>query len=118
MTENLVNWKHFNEFQHIFGREKMAYLWQEYLTQSRGSWQKIPPEVCEELRLTFHSWKSSSQIFGLDEFSKRCARIEDHILNRRHLDLLPEMIHDCKNCFEASTAEIIPYFEKWKPEHA
>lgn len=112
----LVNWKHLYEYQHIFGLSKLAALWVDYLEQAQQSWSTLPPEACEQLRLTFHSWKSSSQVFGLDEFSRRCSQVEDNILNRRHLDGLPGQINDCRECFEQSIAELIPYFEKWKSQ--
>ena len=107
----LVNWRHLNEYARIFGLSKMHGLWCEFVKQGTFSWKEIETGDLEGRRLIFHSWKSSSQIFGMDEFSALCASLEEHILSRR-LDKLDEAVEQCRQCYHNSVQEIIPYFAK------
>lgn len=110
MTETLVNFRHLGEYMRIFGHDKMLRLWHEFLETSAAAWENIETKEMQTRRLTFHSWKSSSQVFGMDTFSHHCALIEENILSRHHWDKLAEMIAQSHICYQDSIKEVSAYF--------
>lgn len=117
MTENLVNFRHLDEYRRIFGHDKMLRLWHEFLETSASQWEDIETKEVQDCRLTFHSWKSSSQVFGMDTFSHLCALIEENILSHHHWDKLAEMIAQSHICYQDSIKEVSAYFAQMEETH-
>lgn len=107
-----VNLNHLQEYQKIFSSVKMHRLWSEYLKVSQDVWDEMPSKNHEQLRLAFHSWKSNSQVFGMDEFSTLCAEIEEQLLKHKPVEVLQERIAACRKCYERSILVVNEYFEK------
>lgn len=68
----------------MLGKEKFSQLWAEYLADAEDKFikaaQYLEQKDSANLRIVFHSLKSSSLIFGLDKFSALCAKIESDLL--------------------------------------
>lgn len=111
----MVKFRRLEEYRKIFGLRKIRRLWLRFLRVSESSWlilSQTPPEFPPDLRLIFHSWKSSSLIFGMDEFSRRCSRIEDNLLCRRHQKAFLREVDKLRACYQNSTQQINDYFQK------
>jgi len=107
-----VNIKQLQEYENIFRSHKMAFLWREYLSCSSSSWARIELMDAEQLRLAFHSWKSSSQIFGMDEFVRRCAAVEEKLSKHLSREDVEKQINGCRECYQKSIAEVEAYFNQ------
>mgnify|MGYP002470426728 CR=1 FL=1 len=112
MKIELVNIKHLQEYEQIFSRQKMEYLWREYLSCSKASWNKLDSMNEEQMRLAFHSWKSSSQIFGMEDFVRQCAAIEEKLSKRQSRSAMKNLISLCRQCYLDSTAKVAAYFKE------
>jgi len=108
----LINIKHLQEYEQIFLSQKMEYLWCEYLSCSSSSWDKLDSMNEEQLRLTFHSWKSSSQIFGMEKFVRQCAAIEEKLSKHQPRSMVENLIKSCRQCYCDSTALVAAYFKE------
>lgn len=108
----MVNLSHLQEYQKIFGLLKIRRLWEDFITLSEQSWQSVGIQPPEQLRLTFHSWKSSSLVFGMDDFSHHCSVIEECLLCRRHLEQLPLMIDESRRVYQHAVAEVNLYLNE------
>lgn len=106
-----INQKRFGEYAGIFGAEKMRFLWKEYLAQADKTWQEMSELDSDSLRRVFHNWRSSSQVFGMDEFARLCQRIEEKILKRR-LSGLEEQIKECQELYEQDIKEVKAIFKE------
>lgn len=104
-----------DSYKDVLGAEKFLHLWQEYLTDAESKFQKINALVQNknwpDLRIIFHSLKSSSLIFGLDKFSKLCTKIEDCIVGGVFNDELLSDINNSKNLWLESIEEVKAYFQ-------
>lgn len=69
------------QYEQIFGQEKMCRLWREFTEDARQKLNQAENGNKEELRLVFHSLRSSSLVFGMTEFSAFCQKTEEEILN-------------------------------------
>ncbi len=112
--DNLVNIKHLQEYENIFRAQKMKWLWQEYLSNAETAWASLDTMDLEHLRLTFHSWKSSSQIFGMDCFVKQCAALEEKLTKHPEKNSLDKLIFQSRDCFQKSVLLIEKYFNQNK----
>lgn len=90
-------------------------LWLDYLEDCESKFQKIETLLKEEdwnnLRILFHSLKSSSLIFGLDKFSELCTKIERNILQNDISDNFISEINSVKNLWLESIHEAMSYFQ-------
>ncbi len=111
-----INLRRLGEYKNIFGAQKMRFLWNEYLAQSAKSWQNMAAADWESRRLAFHSWRSSSQVFGMDEFSRVCLVIEERMLNCR-FDGLEQMIEDSRAVYEQSIDAVAAIFLQMEQQH-
>ncbi len=111
-----LNLTRFDEYKNVFGARKIHSLWNEFLAQSVKNWQDIEKTDWEGKRLIFHSWRSSSQVFGMDDFSAICLVIEDRIIRHRFKDL-DKMVAQSQDVFEESVKQVIDAFSKMEPEN-
>lgn len=74
-VENIV------QYEQVFGRNKMRMLWEEFVEDAKQKLNQIETKSQEQQRLTYHSLRSSSLIFGMTEFSECCRELEEQILN-------------------------------------
>lgn len=111
-----INLRRFGEYKNIFGAGKMRFLWNEYLAQSSRNWRDMAGQDWDSRRLAFHSWRSSSQVFGMDEFSRICLVIEERILSRR-LDGLEPIVADSRRLYDQSINEVTAIFLQMEQEN-
>lgn len=111
-----LNLCRFDEYKNVFGAKKIHSLWNEFLAQSVKNWQDIEKSDWEEKRLIFHNWRSSSQVFGMDDFSAICLIIEDRIIRHR-FNGLEKLIGKSQEIFEESVKQVILIFSKMEPEN-
>lgn len=116
MNRHLINWEIINEYEGILGTNKLCDLWKDYLEQAENSWKIMDGLSLEEKRLTFHNWRSNSQVFGMMEFADNCALIEEAIVNHHNLDKLDDMIKQSRLRFQVGVAELKSYFKKVEVE--
>ncbi len=101
-----LNLSRLDEYTNVFGVRKICSLWNEFLIQSAKNWQSLENSDWEEKRLIFHSWRSSSQVFGMDDFSAICLVIEDRIVRHRFNDL-DTLIAESRDVFEESVRQAV-----------
>lgn len=70
-------------YEDIFGPEKMRELWLEYLDKAENDLKDVENKNREELRLLYHSLRSSSLVFGMNAFAALCEQIETAIVEQR-----------------------------------
>ena len=101
-----INQKQLTEYLDIFGKNKMQGLLKDYLAQSTKSWETLDKISNNEKRHVFHCWRSSSLVFGMEDFSRICTKIEDDLLNNR-MAKLSKLISEGQDCYEKSILKVI-----------
>ena len=103
---NKINKKQLNEYLDIFGKRKMQGLLRDYLAESTRSWECMDKSSVSEKRHIFHCWRSNSLVFGMEDFSQICTKIEDDLINNR-LAKASELIPLSKKCYQESILKVI-----------
>lgn len=111
-----INLYRLDEYKNVFGTKKILDLWNDFLAQSAKNWQNINCSDWEEKRLIFHSWRSSSQVFGMDDFSAFCLVIEDRIIRHR-FNGLDKIIIKSQEIFEESVKQVALIVSKMEPSY-
>ncbi len=112
----IVNPERINAYARIFGAGKMQALWAEYLEQSAQAWGTMDQADWKYRRARFHNWRSSSLVFGMEDFSGLCTRIEENILQNR-FEQLPKQIKESKTCYENSVLQVRQIMQQMEIEH-
>src|SRR5574344_3053960 len=72
-------------YEKMFGIEKIYDLFTEFLSKVTDDLTKAKQIVNEgnsqELRIIYHTLRSSCLIFGMNKFSQECSKIEEKFLN-------------------------------------
>lgn len=106
-----VNLNAIKEYEKIFGPDKMRLLWQEFLVDSAKKLEMIELKEPAEIRLAFHSLRSSSLVFGMVAFAKDCAEIENAVLQAQDSAILKKHIDKSKKIFDNSKRMVAEFFE-------
>lgn len=107
----IVNKKQIENYKTIFGMEKINFLWDEFLSYSVTVWEGVEEIDPVYQRTAFHNWRSSSLVFGMEDFSQLCTKIEEDILKNR-VEQLSKQIKECKKCYEESIKAVAPILKK------
>ena len=99
------------EYGKILGAAKLQALWKEYLSAAAAAWAQIPEAKTDELRIFFHRWRSSSLVFGMEDFAAICAQIEEAILSH-HFNKVPDLVAKSKICFDNGVKAVETYLSK------
>ena len=110
-----INQKQLCEYLGIFGKNKMQGLLKDYLAQSKKSWDTINNISDKEKSRIFHCWRSSSLVFGMEDFSKICTKIEDNLLNNRK-SKISQLITESQTCYQQSILKVIEILQEQKNE--
>ncbi len=105
-----VNWRQLIQYREVLGLKKMHCLWQEFLSCSAQCWHNLELNKTKNMIYIFHNWRSSSKVFGMDEFSALCQRIEDNLQKQNHNNF--ESIHNLRQIYDANVEEVNQYFVK------
>lgn len=105
MPISKINTRRLNEYKEVFGLQKLRFLWHEYIEQSTHNWQNMETADWKTKRQMFHNWRSSSQVFGMDDFARLCQIIEDKIL-KRHFDGLEQKIAESRSIYDQSAGDV------------
>lgn len=111
-----INQKQLDEYLDIFGKNTMQSLLKDYLAQSTKSWEILDKISDVEKRRVFHCWRSSSLVFGMEDFSRLCTKIEDDMLNNR-LNKLSNLISESQDCYQKSIIKVIEIMQERDNEH-
>lgn len=95
------------QYEQIFGREKMRTLWAEFVSDAAAKLDKIEERDYEAQRLAYHSLRSSSQVFGMMEFSCLCEEREEEIL--AGMPVNADKAEDSRQLLKISMAEVEAY---------
>ena len=93
----------------------MQGLLKDYLAQSKKSWETLNNVSDKEKSRIFHSWRSSSLVFGMEDFSKICTKIEDNLLNNR-MSKISQLITESQTCYQQSILKVIETLQEQKNE--
>lgn len=69
-----------SQYEKLSGRTKILELWQLFLNDAEEKMARAVAAKGEELRLIFHSLRSSSLVFDMTEFAQNCREIEEKLL--------------------------------------
>ena len=111
-----INQKQLCEYLDIFGKSKMQGLLKDYLAESNKSWDILHSVSDKEKSRIFHCWRSSSLVFGMDDFSQICTKIEDNLMNNRKTKLA-KLITESKDCYQQSILKVIEILQEQKNEY-
>lgn len=75
-TDNLPE-----QYEKFLGQEKFCRLRQLFLADAEEKMKRADYADDDELKLIFHTLRSSSLVFGMKEFAETCRRIEEKLLN-------------------------------------
>ena len=100
------------QYVSLLGNKKMNSLWEEFKTDSNKKFEELDINSKESLRLTFHSLKSSSKIFGLEIFSNLCSEIEENILQQEPQETLFQQVKQAKLILQEHAVLVDKFFEK------
>ena len=107
----IVNLSQLENYKNIFGFEKFGYLWNEFVEQSQKAWTAMEDLDINHKRSQFHNWRSSSLVFGMEDFASLCTKIEEDILKNRQ-QMLSKQINEAKICYEKSIDIVKQLLEK------
>lgn len=110
---NNINRKQLNEYLSIFGKRKMQGLLRDYLADSTRSWETLEKSSVVEKRHIFHCWRSNSLVFGMEDFSNLCTKIEEDLINNR-VSKASELIPLSKKCYQESILKVIALLQEDK----
>ena len=110
-----INQKQLCEYLDIFGKNKMQGLLKDYLAESTKSWDTLDKISDKEKRHIFHCWRSSSLVFGMEDFSKICTKIEDDLLNNRYTKI-SKLISESQDCYQKSILKVIKILQERENE--
>ena len=111
-----INQKQLCEYLNIFGKTKMQGLLKDYLAQSTKSWDNMHNVSDKEKSRIFHCWRSSSLVFGMEDFSQICTKIEDHLINNRQTKI-SHLIGESKDCYQKSILQVIEILQEQENEY-
>lgn len=104
-----VNIENIKQYQGIFGLVKMKNLWKEFVDDAKDKLSGIENKSSEQQRLNYHSLRSSSLIFGMQEFSELCHQYEEKILSG--IDLLDDEIDESRKLLIETILEVNTYLK-------
>jgi len=114
MFNLLFNKRKLKKYQKVFNPDKVQTLYKEFKTQISSQLKKAAKtKDQEELRLIFHSLKSSSQVFGMEKLSKLSGKLEQKILDKK--EILAKDLDDCTILYNKSIAKVDLYLNKIQP---
>lgn len=114
MNDEKIDWESLKQYQKIFGTDKMQMLWQEFLHNTLEDIADIEDKDLQTIRLKFHSWRSSSQVFGLKGFSRECEAIEEMAISCENIEKIKKTIDNCKKTFHNTQKEVDRFFGQGK----
>ena len=94
----------------------MQGLLKDYLAQSTKSWETIPNISDKEKSRVFHCCRSSSLVFGMEDFSKICTKIGDNLINNRKTKIV-QLINESKDCYQQSILKVIEILQERENEY-
>lgn len=112
-----INKKQLDEYLDIFGKSKMQGLLKDYLAQSTKSWETLDKISDNEKKQVFHCWRSSSLVFGMEDFSQICTKIEDDLQNNR-LTKVKKLIPESQECYQKSILKVIEILQERNNEYS
>lgn len=101
------------EYEAVFGSQKMQQLWHEFETQAVDYLSQADTKKynIEELRLRFHSLRSSALVFGMEAFSVQCSKLEEAIVNGAKLPEIAQDIHNATIIFDQQRHFVSAYLK-------
>lgn len=111
-----INQEQLHEYLDIFGKSKMQGLLKDYLTESKKSWESLDKISNSEKRHVFHCWRSSSLVFGMEDFSHICTKIEDDLMNNR-MGKVAKLISESHDCYHKSVLKVIEILQERDNEY-
>lgn len=98
------------------GRSTMFSLWEDYIAKNRELLEKSQPALKRgdwaELRIIYHSLKSSSAVFGLDKFVELCTKVEEAIISGKKDAETSNLICNSLKLWEESLAAAATFWKK------
>ncbi len=113
---NSINKKQLCEYLDIFGKTKMRGLLKDYLAESTKSWENLDKMQDAEKKFLFHSWRASSLVFGMEDFSRICNLIEESLQNNRSAKI-PTLISEGQKCYQNSILKVIEVLQERENEY-
>ena len=111
-----INQKQLCEYLDIFGKSKMQGLLKDYLAESNKSWERLDKISDHEKRRVFHCWRSSSLVFGMEDFSRICTKIEDDLINNSNAKIA-QLINQSQDCYQKSILKVIEIMQERENEY-
>ena len=111
-----INQEQLYEYLDIFGKSKMQGLLKDYLAESNKSWEDLDKISNYEKRHVFHCWRSSSLVFGMEDFSRICTKIEDDLMNNR-IAKISKLISEGQDCYQKSVLKVIEILQERENEY-
>ncbi len=94
----------------------MFSLWEDYIAKNRELLEKSQPALKRgdwaELRIIYHSLKSSSAVFGLDKFAELCTKVEEAIISGKKDAETSNLICNSLKLWEESLAAAATFWKK------
>ncbi len=115
MSSKEFNIDNIRQYDEIFGREKMRNLFSEYKQKAEDDLSRVTQLLkqsqMEDLRLIYHSLRSSSQVFGMMGFSFACQDIEQKILDGEKNDNLNKFIRLSRQIYEQELVDVMAFLK-------
>ena len=111
MSENEIDFNLVLQYQNIFGKPKYLMLWEDFCQQTDNLFATLSYNNREDLRLKFHSLRSSSKVFGLTYLSYHAEIIENLIINDENIEKIKKTVDICEKIFHNTQKELNRFFE-------
>ncbi len=112
MNNDLFDEKEAGQYLNIFGADKMGCLWEDFVKDTSRTLEDVGNQSREDIRLKFHSWRSSAKVFGLKSFVQECENIENMVLNGENIENIKKIVDKCKKIFHNAQKEADRFFNR------
>ena len=101
----MLNLERIAEYESIFGRDKMKFLFDEFIKSADEGFIKLEKADENEARIVVHSIKSAAKVFGMDEFANICGEIENKLVEGEKIRELEFLIKSAKMLYNEQLEE-------------
>lgn len=101
------------KYEEIFGKEKITNLFKEYLKEHVEQMLKVKIFInsnkFNDLRIIYHSLRSASMVFSMNQYAKLCEKIEAAALRNEEIDKINELIEESNKIYETEVSVVKKY---------
>lgn len=114
----MINKQILSQYIATIGHKKILSLWQDFKIDAKQKFEKMDVQDEQNMRLMFHSLKSSSKIFGMEDFSGFCHKIEISLIEQEKKDDIIQQVKQSRKILSRQVMEVDMFLKEIANEFA